>query len=167
MDMEIWPKDTHRERARSNKTPVLTKSMNMVTWVVDTWNQLYKMFLNWNKIFKKNGVVTGETLFFISIALTLVSDRAVLYQNIAFPILGLSTKKQYSNVLKKLFIFQKICFKVKVLKMFKISSDCHIKTCRSLKRRPILEIPSAIFRRRYALSVSFKLKPLRKSIFLC
>ena len=39
------------------------------------------------------------------------------------------------------FIFQKICFKVKVLKTFKISTDCHIKTCRSLKERTILKIP--------------------------
>ena len=29
---------------------------------------------------------------------------------------------------KKAFIFQKICFKVKVLKTFKVSTDCYIKT---------------------------------------
>ena len=37
--------------------------------------------------------------------------------------------------------FQKIYFKVKVLKSFKISSDCHIKACQSLKWRAILKIP--------------------------
>ena len=41
-------KDTHREKARSNKTPALTKSTNMDIWVVGN-----KRFLNLNKIFKK------------------------------------------------------------------------------------------------------------------
>ena len=45
---------------------------------------------------------------------------AVFYENDAFSILVLSTKKGYSSFLKKVFIFQKICFKVKVLKRFKI-----------------------------------------------
>ena len=51
----------------------------------------------------------------------------VLYENRAFSILALSTKKQYPSFLIKVFVFQKICFKVKVLKTFKISTDCHIK----------------------------------------
>ena len=32
-------KDTHREKAPSNKTPALSKSMNMDIWVVGTSNQ--------------------------------------------------------------------------------------------------------------------------------
>ena len=32
-------KDTHWEKALSNKTPVLIKSMNMGIWVFGTWNQ--------------------------------------------------------------------------------------------------------------------------------
>ena len=59
------------------------------------------------------------------------SDRAVLYVNTAFSILVLSSKKRYSSFLKKLFIFQSICFKVKVLKAFKVPTDC---------RRAILKI---------------------------
>ena len=55
---------------------------------------------------------------------------AVLYGNDAFTILVLSTKKRYSSFLKKVFVFQKIYFKVKVLKTFKIFTDCH-------KSRPI------------------------------
>ena len=35
-------KDTHREKAPSNKTPALTKSTNMGIWVVGTTNQLFK-----------------------------------------------------------------------------------------------------------------------------
>ena len=66
----------------------------------------------------------------------------VLYGNDAFSILVFSTKKRYSSFLKKVFVFQKICFKVEVLKMFKISTDCYIKTCQSLKRNAILKVPS-------------------------
>ena len=36
---------------------------------------------------------------------------------------------------KKVFVLQTICFKAKVLKTFETFTDCHIKTCRSLKRR--------------------------------
>ena len=35
--------------------------------------------------------------------------------------------------------------KVLVLKTFKILGDCHIKTCRYLKRKAILKIPSILF----------------------
>ena len=65
------------------------------------------------------------TILFV---LTLVSDIAVLYGNDAFSILVLSTEKWCSSFLKTIFVFQKICFKVKVLKIFKIFTDCHIKT---------------------------------------
>ena len=34
-------KDTHREKAPSNKTLALTKSTNMDIWVVGTSNQLF------------------------------------------------------------------------------------------------------------------------------
>ena len=36
IDYVILIKDTHREKATSNKTPVLTKSMNMVMRAVGT-----------------------------------------------------------------------------------------------------------------------------------
>ena len=55
-------------------------------------------------------------------------------------ILVLSTKKRCSSFLKSVSASQKIYFKVKVLKSFKISSDCHIKACQSLKRMAILKI---------------------------
>ena len=76
---------------------------------------------------------------------TLAPDIAVLYGNDIFSILLLSTKKQYSRFLKKVSVFQKICFKVKLSRTFKIFADSHIKTCQSLKRRAILKIPSTIF----------------------
>ena len=120
-------------------------------------------------------MVTGKTPFFAicpfcthhSISLTLASDMTVFYGNDAFSILLLSTKKRHSIFLKKAFIFQKICFKFKVLKTFKISTACHIKTCRSLKWRAILKMSSILFKRTYALYVGFKMKSPRKSDLQC
>ena len=68
----------------------------------------------------------------------------VLYGNDTFLIVMLSTEKWYSSFLKKVFVFQKICFKVAILKTFKMSTNCHIETRRSLKRRNILKIPSSV-----------------------
>ena len=56
-------------------------------------------------------------------------------------ILVLSTKKQYYSFLKRVCVFHEIYVKVKVLKLFKISCECHIKACRFLKWRAILKIP--------------------------
>ena len=70
---------------------------------------------------------------------------SVLFENDAFSILVLSTKKRYSSFSKKVFVFQRIFSKVKVLKTFKIFTDCYIKTRRSLKRMAILKIPSTVF----------------------
>ena len=89
----------------------------------------------------------------------------VLYGNDASSILVLSTKKLYSSFLKNVFIFQKICFKVEVFKTFKISTDCHINTRRTLKRKATLKIPSTVFRRTYALSIGYKMKPQKKKRF--
>ena len=67
----------------------------------------------------------------------------VLYGNHAFSILVLSTKKLYFSFLKKVFILWKICFKVKILKTFKISTDC---LCRSdLSNRDYFENPYYCF----------------------
>ena len=65
---------------------------------------------------------------------------------------------------KKAFILQKICFQVKVVKTFKISIDCHIKICQSVKRSAILKIHSTAFKRAYALLVGFKTKSYEKTI---
>ena len=39
--MNFQLKDTHREKAQSNKTPALTKSRNTGIWVAGTSNQLF------------------------------------------------------------------------------------------------------------------------------
>ena len=114
--------------------------------------------------FLKNKAVTGKTpLFLICLALTLAPDMAVLNGNDAFSIFVFLTKKLYSSFLKNVFPFQKIYFRVKVLKMFKLFTDCDIKTYRSLKRRAVLKISIIFFTRNYALSVGFKMKPLKKA----
>ena len=127
------------------------------------------------QFFQKNKVVTGKTPLFVKVhfvvaiifVLTLASDRAVLKENDVFSILVVSTKKLYSSFLKKVFVFQKICCIVKVLKTFETFSDCHIKTCQSLKRRVILKITSTVFRRTHAPSVRFEMKTPRKVVFEC
>ena len=41
LDEKDKVKDTHREKAPSNKNQALTKSTNMCIWVVGTTNQLF------------------------------------------------------------------------------------------------------------------------------
>ena len=138
---------------------------------IGTLSEVFKLKQN----FQKHKVVPGKTPFSViapicsphSICLTLASDRAVLCGNIALSILVITTKRRYSSFLKKVFVFQNICLKIKVLKAFKIFSNCSKKTCWSLKRRAILKISSTLFSRTYALSVWFKMKPQRRRIFLC
>ena len=92
------------------------------------------------QIFQKNKAVIGKTPLFVTghlvdailFVLTLASDKAVLNGDDVFSILVVSTKKRCSSFLKKVLAFQKICFKVKVLKTFETFPDCHIKTCRSV-----------------------------------
>ena len=43
-------KDTFTEKASSNKTPVLAKSINMDIWVVGTSNQLFIIIINLFKV---------------------------------------------------------------------------------------------------------------------
>ena len=61
------------------------------------------------------------------ICLNIGSDRVVLNRNDVSSILVVSTKKRYSSFLEKVFVFQKICFKVKVLKTFQTFNGCHRK----------------------------------------
>ena len=77
--------------------------------------------------------------------LLLASDVAVLCGHDVFSILVLSTEKAVLQFFQKGFHFPEICFKVKVLKTFKISSNCHMKTCRSFIQRALMKIPSTVF----------------------
>ena len=127
--------------------------MNMDIWVVGTLNLVFiRGSYNSIKFSKKIKECMEKLRSFCKInfvlpilfVLTLVFDKAVLYGNVAFPIIVRSSKKHCSSFLKKDLVSQKTCFKVKEIKTLKITSDYHLKTCRSLERRTILKIPSPI-----------------------
>ena len=108
--------------------------------------------------FLRNKLVTGKTAFFVidpfstpyPICFNTGFWQGSFLWKCCVSILILLTKKRYSSFLEKVFIFQKIYFRVKVLKTFKIPIGCHIKTCQSPKLKAILKIPSSAF---YALSL--------------
>ena len=54
-------KNTHREKAQSNKTPALRRSTNMGVWTVGTLNLFEVLKLKQN--FQKTKAVTGKTQF--------------------------------------------------------------------------------------------------------
>ena len=55
--------DTHREKAPSNETRALTKSMDMDIWVVATSSHFFVRSLQLKRNFQKNKLVTGKTPF--------------------------------------------------------------------------------------------------------
>ena len=98
-------------------------------------------------------VVTGKTPFFVvgsfcshhSVCLNIGFWQSIFaWKWCAFNLSGLNLKTVL-QFFGKALRFPEICFKVKVLKTFKTSSDCHIKTCISLKRRAISKIPNMVF----------------------
>ena len=105
--------------------------------------------------------MVGSFCTSILFVLTLASDKATFYRNILFSISVTSNKRQYSSFWKKAFIFQKIYFKVKVMKTFKISFDFHVKTYRSLNGGLSWKSRVLFLRRAYALSVYFKFWKLK------
>ena len=69
-------KDTDEKNAPSNKTPVLTKSMNIDIWVVGTSNQVFIRGFHIEKKNQKSKVVTGKTV---------LCDRSILYSSFYLP----------------------------------------------------------------------------------
>ena len=88
------------------------------------------------------------------------------YGNDALSILVLSTKKRYLSFLKKVFVFQKICFKVKVMGTIKSFSDCYIKNMPISQTEGYFENPPYRFLGESILFL-LALKPLRKTDFQC
>ena len=136
-----WKKHPKIKLQRLRKIQMLT--FGSLVHQINSFQEVLKL----EQIFQKKLHSLWSVHFVVAIlfVLTLGTDRAVLNGNGVFPILLASTKKCYSSFLKKVFIFPKICFKVKVLKTFETFTDCHIKTCRSLKPWAILKIPSTVF----------------------
>ena len=81
----------------------------------------------------------------ISQFLTLAVEIAVLCENVLFYIVLPSAEVRFFNLLKKLFVFQKMGFKVQEMKTFKLSCNCQIQIYQSLKRMDIFECPSSRF----------------------
>ena len=106
--------------------------MDMDIWVVGTSTQLFitgsytetNFSKAWSSYWQNSVFCDKHFVPLILFVLTLASERAVLYQNVSHSILVLSTKKRHSSFLKKFFVFQKICFKVELLKRFEISRFC-------------------------------------------
>ena len=79
----------------------------MGSWYIQS--NLYKSFLNWNKIFKKNKVVIGKTPFFVigafhpphTFCIALAFDKAVLYENVVVSVVP--TKKWSPSFFEKDF----------------------------------------------------------------
>ena len=93
----------------------------MDVWVIGTLNQLFKRG-SYSPIKKGKYLVAKlRSLLLVhfvhptQFVLALAFDREVLYGNITLSIEVRSTKKWYFNFLKKVLVFQKTCFKVKVL----------------------------------------------------
>ena len=127
-------KDTHREKAPSNKTPTLSKSMNMDICMVDKSNNFFA-WGSWTKIKFSKKIVTGKTSFFViklfcifySICHTLAFDKQILYGNVAFSISVISTKNGAP-------IFQKgFALLSNLFQSFKFSNFKSAKTCAKTK----------------------------------
>ena len=57
-------KDTHREKAPSNKTPAVRKSTDMTVWPVGTLNQLFiRDSLTETKLSKKQSICWQKSVF--------------------------------------------------------------------------------------------------------
>ena len=93
----------------------------------------------------------------ILLVLTLNFELAIVYRSFAFSIVVISTIKRHASFLRKVFIFHKTSFKVKVMRKFKISSDYLLKICRSLKQSAILKIPSIVSQKNLCFLCSFYL----------
>ena len=74
-------KDTVREKAPSNKTPALTKSVNMGFRVVCKSNQVLIRGIKLKQNSQKNKIVTGKTPFLIKAGLY---DEVFLSQVVKF-----------------------------------------------------------------------------------
>ena len=74
-------------------------------------------------LFTFTGEILNEKLHFLCSAGQFFYGNVALYRRV------LSIKNQYSSFFKKkVLIFQKSCLIVKILRTFKISSNCHTKT---------------------------------------
>ena len=121
---------------------------NCSNWYIESI--IYTTFLLYFN-FKEKKAVSGKTPFFLicpfctSYLIWLLRGQFCM-EMFRFQ-LQYSQLKNSNPVFERFEFFNKTCFKVKVLKTFKIFNDCHINTCRSSKWRAFFKIPSTAFQR--------------------
>ena len=129
--------------------------------VVGASNQLFRRRSTLKQNFQKKKVVTGKTSPFVIGRLWTCCSICL---NIGFwqgSFVSRNTKR-YSRSLENVFVFQKISFKDKELKTFKISRGYHVKRYRISQTEGYFENPwSCFFIRVHVLSLGFEMKPLR------
>ena len=160
-------RDIHRGKHVQMKLQCLKNSMNMDIWVVGTSNQL-SIRVSWTEtnFSKKQSSYSAKlhTLLKVHFALPIAFVLTLLaYENITFSILALLTKN-ITPAFGKWFSILWIFFSN--LKCSKYC-DCFINMPVSQMNGYFENNPWYCFRRSYAFSTGFKIKPLRKSIFLC
>ena len=119
----------------SNKTQALAKSMNMNIWVIVKLNQLFVRGSLLKLNFQKNKVVGGKTPFFVicsfctpySICLNIEFCRGEFVWKCYIFYCSTFNLKTVLQFFKKGFRFSESFFEDKVMKTFKISSDCQTK----------------------------------------
>ena len=97
-----------------------------------------------------------------SICLNIGFWQGSLYGNVAFSIVARSTKRMFSSFSKKVLVFLYIFFKVKLMKTFKIPSDCHIQKYGFLLNGGLfLKSRVPVFSGTFVVSLAFEKRHLR------
>ena len=143
-------------------------------WYIES--TLCNRFLNWHTIFKKIKQLLTKLcpLWYVHFVLTilfvlkLASNMVVLHESNAFSILMPSTNKLYCSFFFKRFLFPRISVsKLKYWKRSKIPLILTWKQSDLSNGGLFWKSLVPLFRRTYALSVGFKMEPLRKNVFQC
>ena len=128
-----------------------------------------QLFLNWNE--KKE--TTGKTPFFpvdtcftsYSICLNIgFWQDSFVWKCYAF---DLSTFNSTPVLWKKVFVFRKVVSKLNYWRSSKFATTAAERHAYLLNEGLSWKTQAPVLRKTYVLSVSFKMKPLKKSIFLC
>ena len=139
---------------------------------MDSWyfkSTLLKSLLNWKILGKTRLFVISSFCTHQSICLNIGFWYSnFVWKRCAFNLSILNWKTVLQFFEKGFLFLEKSVSKLKYWKTFKISILFHIKTCQSLSNRCLFwKSLVPFFRRAYTLSVGFKMKSLRKSIFQC
>ena len=121
------------------------KSVNMYIWAILVLNELFTRDsytqIRFSKKMKQL-VANIHSLWWVHFALPIQFVLILAFVlTFSFASYCFELKSDPPVFFRKGLVFQKTFFKVKILKTFKISCDCHIKPCLSLKRRAFFKNP--------------------------